>query len=173
MNPKYPILLHCAALIATTDMLISVANGQTMPFSTETNPSIERIDPKTVKPGSVRHETLTPQQVERLRKLQIALAEVDDSPLAKWIDDFRYDKYPDREIAVFEAIAQAYQAFCAARQRTIAQKQDAFALLIDRSGTTDEDTLKNHKLKVLTLQEAKEALSYYRKPAAPVLIKQR
>jgi hypothetical protein len=168
MNPRYLILLHCSALIATSAIITSVAHSQTLAA-----PSIERIDPKTVKLGPVRHESLTPQQIERLRKLQIALAEVDDTPLAKWIDDFRYDAYPDREIAVFEAIAHAYQAFCAARQRTIAQKQDVFALLLDRSGTTNEDTLKNHKLKVLTLQEAKEALSYYRKPAAPILLRQR
>lgn len=149
-------------------MFTSNANSQT-----PATPPIQRIDPKTVKPGPVRHETLTPQQTERLRKLQIALAEVDDTPLAKWIDDFRYDADPDREIAVFEAIAQAYQTFCTARPRTLAQKQDAFALLLDRSGTTDEDTLKNHKLKILTLQEAKEALSYYRKPSAPIQVIQR
>jgi len=130
----------------------------------------ERIETEKLKPGPVRHETLTPQQIERLRKLQAALAEVDDSPLEKWIDDFRHDADPDREIAVFEAIAQGYQAFCSSRFRTVAQKQDVFGLLLERSGTTEEDVLAHRKLKVLTPEEAREALSYYKKAATPIQV---
>jgi len=106
---------------------------------TRATPRIERLKTNEIKLGPVRRETLTPQQIERLRKLQVMLAEVDDSPIEKWIDDFRYDADPDREIAVFEAVAEAYQAFCSARPRTLAQKKDAFGLLLDRSGSTDED----------------------------------
>jgi hypothetical protein len=136
-------------------------------------PTVTRFNVDDIKPGPTRHDSLTPEQVGRIRKLQVALAEVDDSSLEKWIDDFRGDADPDREIAVFEAVAQAYQAFCSSRPRTQAQKQDAFGLLLERSGTSEEDTLGQHKLKVLTLTEAKEALSYYNKEATPIQVRQR
>ncbi|MEA3188676.1 MAG: hypothetical protein QOD99_2506 [Chthoniobacter sp.] len=144
------------------------SNGQAAP-----TPRIERIETEKLKPGPVRHATLTPQQIERLRKLQAALAEVDYSPLEKWIDDFRHDADPDREISVFEAIAQAYQAFCSARPRTLPQKQDVIGLLLERSGTTDEDVLAHRKLKVLTTEQAREALSYYKKAAIPIQVIQK
>jgi len=101
------------------------------------------------------------------------LAEVDDSPLQKWIDDFRHDSNPDREIAMFEAVAEAYQTFCSRHSRTLAQKQDVFGLLLERSGTTEDDVLAHRKLKVLTSEEAKEALSYYHKAAMPIQVIQR
>jgi hypothetical protein len=123
---------------------------------------IERLKTDEIQMGSVRRETLTGQQIERLRKLQVALAEVDDSPIERWIDDFRYDANPDREIGVFEAVAEAYQAFCSARPRDLAQKKDAFGLLLDRAGSTYEDSLKNYELRVLSIAEAKEVLSYYK-----------
>ena len=129
---------------------------------TRATPRFERLKTDEIKLGPVRRETLTQQQIERLRKLQVALAEVDDSPTEKWIHDFCYDANPDREIAVFEIVAEAYQAFCSARPCTLAQKKDAFGLLLDRSGSTYEDSLKNYKLRVLSIGEAKEVLSYYK-----------
>jgi hypothetical protein len=140
---------------------------------TSPTPRIERIETGTLKLGPVCHETLTPQQIERLHKVQAALSEVDDSPLEKWIDDFRRDADPDREIAVFEAVAQAYQAFCSTRPRTLPQKHDVFGLLLERSGTTEEDILTHRKLEVLTPEEAREALSYYKKAATAIEVIQR
>jgi hypothetical protein len=167
-NQHFSIYILALAIICA--MQGSGANGQTSPAAT---PRIERLKTEDIKPGPVLHDTLTPHQVERLRKLRAALAEVDDSSLEKWIDDFRHDANPDREIAVFEAIAQAYQAFCTSRPRTLAQKQDVFNLLLERSGTTDEDVLKHRKLKALTIDDAKEALSYYKKAATPIQVIQR
>jgi hypothetical protein len=74
---------------------------------------------------------------------------------------------------VYEAIAQAYSTFCSTRSRTIAQKQDALGLLVERSGTTDQDALKNHTLKALTHDEATEVLSYYTKTAMPIQVRKR
>ena len=129
-----------------------------------------RIPMKDIQVAPARHEALTPQQIACLQKLQATLAEVDNSLLEKWIDDFKRDENPDREIAVFEAIAQAYQTFCAAHPRTLPQKHDAYSLLSERSGTTDEDALRSYKRNALTEDEAKEVLSYYHKAATPIQV---
>jgi hypothetical protein len=134
------------------------------------SPSTQRIKTQDIEAGPLRHDSLTPQQADRLRAIQAALAEVDTNPLEKWIEAFRRDVNPDREISIFEAIAQAYQTFCAARPRTKAQKQDAYGLLIERSGTTDDDALRNYRLKALTLGEARELLSYYTRSAEPIQV---
>jgi hypothetical protein len=133
-------------------------------------PSPERVKTQDVEAGPVRHDTLTPQQLNRLRTVQATLAEVDASPLEKWIDDFKRDVNPDLEIAIYEAIAHAYQTFCSARPRTPAQKQDAYGLLLERSGTTDDNALRNYKLKALTIVDARELLSYYNKSAEPIQV---
>src|SRR6266542_1107980 len=134
------------------------------------SPSTQRTKTQDIAAGPLRHDSLTPQQVDRLRAIQAVLAEVDTNPLEKWIDDFRRDVNPDREISIYEAIAQAYQTFCASRPRTKAQKQDAYGLLIERSGTTDYNALRNYKLKALTPSEAYELLGYYTKSAEPIQV---
>ena len=164
MKPTHPLSICITVFMAIGSALPPDSNGA-MP-----SPRTERVKIDELKSGPVRHETLTPRQVERLRTLHAALSEVDDSPLQKWIDDFRHDANPDKEIAVFEAVAQAYQTFCSSRPRTIAQKQDVFGLLLERSSTTDEDALAHHKRMVLTMAEAREALSYYKKAATPIQV---
>ena len=114
----------------------------------------------------ILHPTLTPKQTERLKKLQKALAEVDDSSLEKWIDDFKRDENPDRELALFEAIAQAYQSFASSKSPTIEKKRDAYGLLLERSESSDDDALKNYEITALTQDEAKEVLRTYQKAAA-------
>jgi hypothetical protein len=134
------------------------------------SPSTQRIKTEDIEVGPLRRDSLTPQQVDRLRAIRAALAEVDKNPLEKWIDAFRRDADPDREISIYEAIAQAYQTFCAVRPRTASQKQDAYGLLIERSGTTDDDALRNYKLKALTPSNARELLSYYTKSPEPIQV---
>lgn len=135
------------------------------------SPSIERIKTADIKPGPVRHDTLSPEQKDRIRKIQTALADADHSSLENWIEDFRRDEDPDREIAVYEAIAQAYTTFVATHARTLAQKQDALGLLLERSGNTEAETLKNYQRKVLTVDEAKNLLSFYTKAALPIQVR--
>ena len=156
--------LHVCFLAAITFAIFSCDRPAVSP---------ERVKTQNVEAGPIRHETLTPEQINRLRTVQATLEEVDASPLEKWIDDFKRDVNPDREIDIYEAIAHAYQAFCSARSRTPAQKQDAYGLLLERSGTTDDNALRNYKLKSLTGGEARELLSHYNKSAEAIQVFQK
>lgn len=50
--------------------------------------------------------------MERINALQQTFAEVDPTPLAKWVEDFKRDVDPERELRIYEAMAQAYRAYC-------------------------------------------------------------
>jgi hypothetical protein len=129
-----------------------------------------RVSSQDLQPGPIRHDALTEQQMTRLRRVQAALAEVDTQPFEKWVENFRRDAHPDREIVIYEAIADAHAKFCAARPRNIAEKRDAYGLLLQRSGTTGEDALRNYTLSALTPDDARELLSYYGEPAQPIQV---
>jgi hypothetical protein len=73
---------------------------------------VEWVDPKTIQPGPIRHEKLSEKQMERIRTLQATFVEVDGHPLDKWVDDFKRDQDPDREIRIWERMAKAYRSYC-------------------------------------------------------------
>src|SRR5262245_17247039 len=65
---------------------------------------VQWVDPAKLQPGPVRHEQLSADQLERIKKLQQTFREVDAMPLEKWVDDFKRDADPDREIRIYEGM---------------------------------------------------------------------
>ena len=62
-----------------------------------------------LRPTPIRHKTLPDKLVERIKKYHTILAEVDPAPPETLIDDFRKDMHPEREVAIWEGIADKYQ----------------------------------------------------------------
>ena len=91
-------------------------------------------------------------------------------PLEKWIDDFKRDRDPNREIRIYEGMAEAYTAYCSGRNLTLRAKQDVYQIVLLRSGAPDAEVLRRLKLKALSVDDAKEVLSLYRAPPAPITI---
>jgi hypothetical protein len=108
--------------------------------------------------------------MERIRKLQQTFSEVDPMPLEKWVDDFKRDKDPDREIRIYEGMAEAYTAYCSGRQLTLQAKQDVHQVVLLRSGAPDAQVLPQLTLKVLSVDDAKEILKLYKVPPAPITV---
>lgn len=130
----------------------------------------EWVDPAQLKPGPIRHEALTEKQLERVRYLQSVFREVDPTPLEKWIEDFRRDENPDREIAVWEGMAKPYEVFAASRDLTLAAKKEVYGVVLMRSGAPDAEVLKHLDLKTLTLQDAKEIMALFSTEPAPIRV---
>lgn len=126
------------------------------------------IDPARLQPGPVRHEQLTAAQLDRIKKLQRTFQEVDPSPLEKWVDDFKRDRDPERELRIYEAMASAYDAYCTGRALTPAAKQDVYQVVILRSGAPDAEVLPRLKLRVLSIDDARDILKLYRMDPAPI-----
>ncbi|MBO0857830.1 MAG: hypothetical protein J2P21_05125 [Chloracidobacterium sp.] len=126
-----------------------------------TNAKFKLTDIDSLNPGSIRHQSLNHRQMERIYKLRDTLAEVERSPIEKWIDDFKRDLNPDKELAVWERIADGYARYCSRRPLSIEAKEDVFQLLLLRSMASEREVLDNIKLKILTLDEARETLKEF------------
>jgi hypothetical protein len=122
---------------------------------------VEWVDPTTVRPGPIRHDVLTDEQMARIHTLQATFAEVEGQTVAQWVDDFRRDMDPDRELRIWERMAGAYRAFCAGRSLSSEAKRDVFRVLLLRSGAPERDVLERVQLKELSREDAVAVMKGY------------
>src|SRR5262245_19673392 len=126
------------------------------------------VEVNKLKPGPIRHSTLTDKQMARIERLQEIFSEVSPQPLEKWVDDFKRDMNPDNELAVWESMATAYQTFVASKTLPQDGKKDAFGVVLLRSCASEEQVLKDLKLNVLTVEEAKELMNLMPLKPSPI-----
>jgi hypothetical protein len=144
------------------------SNGQTVPTSEGWSKTAD------LQPQPKRVSSLTPQQIDRVRKLQKALAEVDPSSFDKWVEDFEKDKHPESEIQIWESIASAYTSYSSTHPLPLEGKQDVLGILLLRSGTADEQAILSHiKLKVLTANQALDVMAQYKGIVQPVVLEKK
>lgn len=154
---------HLISLIACSAFLLA-CNARKPPSQEQ------QIAAASVHPGPIRHEQLTATQMERIGQLQQTFSEVDPSPLEKWVDDFKRDRDPEREIRIYEGMAAAYTAYCTGRTLTLPARKDVYEVVILRSGAPDAEVLPQLKLGVLTVEDAREILRLYRMAPAPITV---
>lgn len=152
-------------LVAASSTLVAGGCGKESPSSAapqspkgEPSPKIEWVDPASVQPGPVLRDSLTKEQEQRIRRVREVFVDVDSSPEEKWFNDFKRDVDPDREIAVWERMAQAYKRYCSTRTINQEAKKEVFGILLLRSSALEEEVLKHHKLRVLSPEEAREVM---------------
>jgi hypothetical protein len=138
--------------------------------TSEPTDTLGRADGVTLAPGPIRHETLTPDQMKRLTVLQKTFGDVDPTPLEKWVDDFKRDLHPDREIAIYESMAQAYTEYCGRHPVTPEARIEVYRLVLARSGAPDDEVLRAVPLKVLSREQAEEVLRGYPAPPQPITV---
>ena len=119
---------------------------------------VQWVDPATLKPGPIRHERLSDEQMQRIAAVQKVFAEVDSNPLEKWVEDFKRDMNPDREIAIWETMAAAYSKVNSPKTFSLPQRKELFGVMLTGSGASEDETIKHLKPKVLSEAEARSAL---------------
>ncbi len=164
MKPKLDICLVLALVFAT--LLVGGCGRD----SKSTEPKAEWVDPNKLKAGPVRHASLTEEQMVRVRRIQKIFSEVDPSPLEKWVEDFKRDLNPERELGIWESMATAYEAFTTSKSLDLAAKREAFQLVLLRSGAPEEEVLKHLNLKVLTEKEAREIMALFATKPEPIRV---
>jgi hypothetical protein len=122
-----------------------------------------------LQPGPVRR-ALTPTQRARIEAVHTVLAEVDGGPLEQWIEDFSRDQNPDRELEIFEAIAAAFTGFVADKQFDLAQRKEAYSLLLARSTSPVEVVLAELAPQHLTPEQRRALLAGYRLEPRPITV---
>jgi hypothetical protein len=133
----------------------------------------QTIDPNEIHLNTIQHDTLNADQIEKIKKIQSTFSEVNPSSLEQTITDFKRDRNPDNEIAIWLAMANAYEKFTTKKTLDLDKKKEAYKLILMRSMESEEDTKINSNLKLLTPKEISEILSYYDLEAKPITIEQK
>ena len=84
-----------------------------------------------IQEGPIRHHVLRDDLLQRIAAFKEILSEVDNMTLDEVVDDFRRDAHPEREIAVWERIAQTYTLFLSHNPTAdLAVKHDIFSVVL-------------------------------------------
>lgn len=120
--------------------------------------------------GPIRHDSLSVDQLERIKSIQATFAEVYPVSLEETITNFKRDLNPDKEIAIWMQMANAYRKFVTTSTPDSTKKKEAFELLLLRSMMPDDEAVKQARIKKLTDQEVNEILRYYGADPTPVTV---
>jgi hypothetical protein len=91
--------------------------------------SSNKINPKDLRPGPIRHPRLAPALTLRIEVVRTTLAEVCPISCEEWLDGFQRDQHPEREIIWWERVARCYTGFTAKETLSSQQKQAAFKVM--------------------------------------------
>lgn len=122
---------------------------------------VQWVDPKTIQLAPIQHDQLTEEQLKRITVIQQTFAEVDPTPLQGWIEDFKRDHDPDREIIIWEIMADAYERYLRKHSLRFEQKKEVFGILLIRSGASEDDAMAHLKVKELSETEVKEVMQSF------------
>ncbi len=120
--------------------------------------------------SDVVHDSLTTNQIDKIKKIQSTFAEVYPVSLEETITNFKRDQNPDSEIDIWLQMAEAYEKYLTSKQikLDLNTKKEVYKLILSRSMMSDEEAISNSKLTILTEKEAKEVLSYYSATPDPI-----
>jgi len=106
--------------------------------------------------------------VARIVAFENVFADVYPVTHEQWLDGFKRDMDPEREVAVWEEIASALKTFTAGRPLSKEVRAEAFGLLLVRSSSGAEEALKQAKQRHLSLEESRKVVNLYRASAQPI-----
>lgn len=123
---------------------------------------VEKVNLSELKKGPIQREKLSNEQLSRIEKIRKDLVEIDRQSKEEWIDNFKRDLDPDKEIASWEQIAKVYKTYCSKNELSIGAKEEVFQIILLRSmAMSKEEVLKQLELKILTEREAKNVMELY------------
>lgn len=119
-----------------------------------------------LKLHDIVHDSLTATQLDEIERIHKTFSEVNSSSLEETIDNFKRDQNPDREIAIWLKMADAYEHFVLSKGVGIDhnKKDEAYQLILLRSMMTAEEVVDKIDLQYLTDDEVREILHSYTDP---------
>ena len=118
------------------------------------------VDPRDLKVSGIRHEQLTGLQMQRIERLCNTFSGALDMPLDTWITNFKGDMHPDRELAVWEWMASAYDRYTSGKDLSREALGDVLHVVLQRSGCSSVDEVVEHlDLKILSHNDAREMMA--------------
>lgn len=133
------------------------------------NGTTEMVETKDLSPSDIVHDSLTNEQLEKIKKIQSTFEEVYAMSLEETIINFKRDQNPDSEIIIWLQMADAYNNFLNEnKDLNLSAKKEAFMLILSRSMMSEKEALQNVKLTTLNEKQAKEVLSFYTTKPEPL-----
>ncbi|MDB6112991.1 MAG: hypothetical protein JWR69_4741 [Pedosphaera sp.] len=158
--------IHLAAAFALCVILLAGCDRA----STSSDSKTKWIDPNKLEAGPIRRANLAEDQISRVQSVQKVFSEVDPSPIEKWMEDFKRDANPERELAIWEGMASAFAAYTASNSLTLGGKKEVFQVVLLRSGASDDEVLKHLDLKILTARDAREIMALFATKPEPIRV---
>ncbi len=84
---------------------------------------------RVVHRGPLQHESLTPDQLQRVGRLRDVLIDAYPMTLDGWVDGFMRDLNPESEIQIIEACAVVYQCLTKPAHLSADEKKRVYAVL--------------------------------------------
>lgn len=95
------------------------------------NAKVEYLDPTTIRSAPTQHATLPPDLVGRIRLVRASLLQAWPHSMSSWLDDFKRDSHPSREVAVWEHMASVYAEYRALHpELTSEQHKQLFEIIL-------------------------------------------
>jgi hypothetical protein len=122
---------------------------------------VVQVDPRTLQPGPIQRDALSDEQMTRIRTLRATFVEVDGLTVEQWVDNFKRDMDPDRELRIWERIAKAYRTYCDGKKLSLKAKKEVYRVVLLRSMSSERDVLEKIKLTELSREDAIAVMKSY------------
>ena len=122
-------------------------------------PRREWVDLKELRPGPIRHASLSDELLTKIRRIHSVFVEVDGTTLEERETQLRRDVHPEIEVATWEQMADAFERFCGSRELSHDAMRDVYSLVLMRSMTSVADALKRVERTVLSEEDARRVLA--------------
>jgi hypothetical protein len=134
------------------------------------NSNVEITDFKNLSPGPVVHESLTEEQLNKIKHIQSIFYEVYPISLEESITNFKRDKNPDNEINIWLNMSKAYVFFASNNigKEKIGLRKEAFKLILMRSMMAEKEAINSSELKLLSKNQIEGILTNYTLKAKPI-----
>jgi len=126
------------------------------------------VDPNEIQQGPTLHDELPDPLLDRIKAVHETFADVDGTPLEKWIDDFKRDLDPEGNVKIWEDMKIAYNAYCNDRELPLETRKEVFKIVLMRSMMSDSDVLARLELKHVSANDARTILASYPGEAKPI-----
>jgi hypothetical protein len=107
------------------------------------NAKVEFVNPKIIRSAPVRHTTLPPELIGRIRLVRASLLQAWPCSMRDWLDGFKRDSHPSQEVVVWERIAAVYLEYCALNpELSPEQHMQLWAIILMIDSRANLDTLR-------------------------------
>ena len=167
---RHPIQYLLAVVVAVSSLISTSCNRKESEADTveAKEPETVWIDPNEVQFSPTMHEKLPDELLERIKVVHATFADVDGTPLDKWVEDFKRDLNPEPNVKIWEDMKIAYDGYCEGRDLPLATRKEVFRVVLFRSMAAPKDVLERIDLSILSKDDASEIMEGYPSEPKPI-----